>query len=1286
MFEQRRRVFRSVVALVGLGAIAGCKTKTPSYLDSQVLDRPTDMALVCAHLQCASPDAQGNVDPKSCTTLLDPMDTCVTPAQSNCDFSINEGGFSRAQLFGFVTSSGRNELGLVSTCKGEVLDTQLALPGLNSLPVGKMPSKVASSQDSCRVVTANAGSCDFSVVNTTPFVAMGLGLREGQADASAPDVTTLTPQRLNPDSGKWEALGVSASDVQFVPASVLGQTINKDGQSCDANRPYRAYALFPSCDLLAEIDLKSGQILQSLQWQKNGDDVSVVSTGQSPQCPFVDCASEATTQSGNVNLARLSLRSLALVSDFEDKGNVSAALYVGGLGRGEVYEVRVQSAGGKFMADPRSIALFGDTGVSRIRVSPSFAPNGGAQTSKVDCAQLPSDKNAKGLTRFAYVIASDGSTRVLQLDALAEGSSMGQECNTQKDPVALERDGQSRCLCVPLVEAPEGQDPSNANAFRWLAQGPGIRAQNPVERAMDWAFVPANSFLGRGLIQIRPPKEEPLLNYGFEGMMAAVGMTSRGRFMMTSFGQYQRRLDFPGAGLASVRTLEERAIRRVNTSKEEQDPDLGNAWRPVLDRFSTLSFGLGPHALHSFGSLSPLTVQDGQASSIGVPMVGDSRQQVSGLVRADPVAVLSPSLRRIDLAYADPAAKVSVQGAAGNPMMPLILNDRGEVAKLADGLGKDARGQWGFYTQDALRVVTRDYRSWPSAQFELAWEGVVGTARSVQGRLECDQPSADQSLCESASAEGLVFADDSLDFCQRGVLAGDTLRIGSCRQDADCGSEQACLKRSSNANEQPGICVSALAFDQQKDELRRACANFLYNPCGEPSLEFDIVKASAHRLALKPLPLPERSHWATSDSCPAGGRNNHLESGVCVCDPDMVPCGDPLVVGPAGQTLALDCGRPSPDKKSCVDEGREENSGHEVVDRFVCQEIQPEGGCSADPDCDDLRLSKQRRGELSVAGQRAAARYCIAGQCRRPCLTAQDAQALTPRDKEIIQSAPGAGETTAATLAGQRCIRQVAPGPRCFAELLRYQVRARNAFVLTSSDERLNFFGDNVERDPNTQECKPTTQSGEGRSLLHSRIPLPKSQSEFEAQFPVCEGTSLPSLSSPFACRETTIRQAGPQARVENRFHTFAYRRLDQVVPSLRISNPIFSLNLDLTSLSGLSQRVPGQTVRWPAKVVPFLRSRIPSGYAIRFEIGRQGYRVITERPRLGKQGGNSVSPLVFPTALVQNPAAPSSIFAIDSVALGSAALGARGQVMHLRVKGQDQNIVAVDANFDQVQ
>lgn len=667
-------------------------------------------------------------------------------------------------------------------------------------------------------------------------------------------------------------------------------------------------------------------------------------------------------------------------------------------------------------------------------------------------------------------------------------------------------------------------------------------------------------------------------------------------------------------------------------------------------------------------------------------MAGDTPRQVSGLVRADPVSVLSPSLRRIDMTYADPAAQVATPGSSGSPMMPFLLNAQGAQALVADGLGKDARGQWGFYNEDAPRLVTRDYRSWPQADFELAWEGLVGNARSVQGRIECAAPNGDQSQCVGQGPEDLVLADDSQDFCQRGVLAGDTLSILGCRRDSDCGSEQACLKRSSNANEQPGICVSALDAQNRKDELRRLCAPFLYNPCGAASLDFEITKSSAHRLALRPLPVPEMAHWADADGCPAGGRNNHLESGVCVCDPGMIPCADPLVVDGEGKVLALDCGRPGPDGQNCVDEGKEENLGHEVVDRFVCDEDQPEGGCGSDSDCDELRLTADQLGRLSPMGQRAASRYCIAGQCRRPCLNNQDAAALTSLDRQIIESAPGASASTPLTLQGQSCTRQVGPGPACFAELLHYEVRARNAFVLLSTDQRLNFFGQGVTRDPETGVCQAKEKSAGQSSLAQSRIPLPANQEELEKLYPACEGTEIPGLSAPFACRETMLRKAGPEIRSENRFHTFAYRSLEHVVPSLRVTNPVFSFNLDLTSLSGLSQRIPRQTVRWPANVVPFRRARIPEGYAVRFQIGRQGYSVLSERPRSSREGGRVAVPLVFPTTLVQNPAAPSSLYAIDSVAMGAAALGARGQILHLRVRGADDDVVAVDLNFDQVQ
>lgn len=1275
-----------------LATLAGCETKTPTFLDSQVLDRPTDMAMICAHLRCTPPDAEGKVDPASCTTILDPMSTCVTPASINCRFTINETGVSRAQLFGFVTSSGRNELAMVSACEGEVVDTNIKLPGLNPIPVGEMPNHVSASDDSCRVLTSNAGSCDFSLVKTTAFATLGLGIEEERdgSIAATDDVTTLVAQALDPQNGQWRPIGVSASALSIVPSSVLGREVPEEGGSCDPSREYRAYALFPSCDLLAEIDLKSGQILQSLQWQKQGDAVAVVNTGQSPVCPVPDCSGQSQGAAPSEQappLAKLSLRSFDLVQDFPSDSPNAAAIYLGGLGGSELYEVRVQRAGGAFSDQSRSLPLFDNPGIARVRVSPRFAPNKGAQTSQVDCAQLPSDKDPEGQTRFAYVIASDGSTRVVQLDSQAQGDQMGQECNTQKDPVALQADGQARCLCVPVVPKQEGQEKNkDPNAFRLLADGPGIRPVAEQERLVDWAFVPASDPFGVGLLQAELPENNPLANYSFEGMMSAIGMTSRGHFVITSFGQYQRRLEFPGAGLASVDHLDGRSVRVKSTANDGLDPDLGNPWRPVLDRFATLRLGLASHALNSLSSLTQLTVEDGKASTAGIPLAGDTPAQLSGVARADIVSALAPALRRIDLTYRDRAAKVSVPGAAGSPMAPFLLDDSGQVARIADGLGRDARGQWGFYADEALRVVPRDYRSWPRADFELAWEGRITGARSAQGRLECAGPSADQSACESQGPGELALSDDSIDFCDRGVMDGDVLRLLSCRGDSDCGTGQACLKRSSNANEQPGLCVSKLAIQNNQDAMRKACAPYLYNPCGEASLDFEISAAFAHRLELKSLPLREMSHWASSDSCPAGGQNNHLEKGACVCDPGMIPCGPPLTQDAQGRVLAIDCGRPAADGQSCVEGASEESSGHEVIDRFVCQERQPEGGCRIDPDCDNLRLRDDDLLQLSPAGQRAAARYCVAGQCRRPCLSFEEAGQLSAQDREIILNAPGADEETALGLQGQQCVRQQAPGPKCFAELLRYEVRARNAFVLQSTDSRLNFFRDSVRREEGTQRCLSVQLDGTAASLRQSRIPLPAEQSEIEAMYPACNGTEIPALNAPFVCRETQVRQASPTARAENRFHTFAYRNPSQVVSSLRVSNPIFSINLDLTGLSGLAERIPGQPTRWPTQMAAFRRARIPHGYSTRFQIGRSGYTVIRTRPLLGRTGSRIATPLVFPSRLVQHPAALHTLFAIDSVARGAGALGARGQVVKLDARGGDERVVAVDRAFNQVQ
>src|SRR5690606_9906576 len=86
------------------------------------------------------------------------------------------------------------------------------------------------------------------------------------------------------------------------------------------------------------------------------------------------------------------------------------------------------------------------------------------------------DSGGEPYHQFLYVIAGDGSTRVVRRELSTSRTEIGIECDTQVDPTLV-----TETICDPA--AYPGENPPDRRPF---AQGPGIRA--PGSTITDWSF------------------------------------------------------------------------------------------------------------------------------------------------------------------------------------------------------------------------------------------------------------------------------------------------------------------------------------------------------------------------------------------------------------------------------------------------------------------------------------------------------------------------------------------------------------------------------------------------------------------------------------------------------------------------------------------------------------------------------------------------------------------------------------------------------------------------------
>lgn len=1179
--------------LLGLLGLTACNNRQSVIVPNRVLDRPTDMALACMRLDPVS----GEITPTS-------LDLCV---EATCD---------ELRLVGFIANSERDSVAMFSRCANSVIDMDAASPGAQLIDAGKVPSSMTISTGEitgCFAVSANLGSCDLSLFDAPGLAAYAFD------DIPVRDpselVTALTPTR-----GDGSPLGARPGQVLATPPELsnsvlfgdLGDTTGGEDEggdtggtggtggavlsTCDPEQPGSVYVTFPSCQLIAEVDLRTQRILQSRQFVTDPDSgvITVKDTGVDPACP-IDCPElfadhpEVLKNADPGDVEGVYPSAMSLVSPVErpqDKADEEIrdhALFVGGLGADTLFELRYD--GRRWLGDPLQLELQEASGISVIRPTP------------------PMELNLDGADQyhqFLYVVAGDGSTRVVRRDFDLNRTEIGRECDTQVDPTAV-----LDLVCHP-AEFP-GENPPDRRPF---ARGPGIRGPNGA-LITDWAFQ-----------KIVPGSEStidaPSSPFGKPGV-TGVGTTSFGRIVFVTFNQFNT----DGNGIS--------AAARVS---------------PTIDPLGLLDATIQPHMLWPTVDPRPANVD-----ILGLPRMDDAdpqRNQPGNDDAADALKNLAPGLRRIDMAYAENgftcAYKPDVDGDADSRVDDLgCQKDTGDstavcatdnrcrvanfplldpriVATEGDRLGNPEAGETGstgLYTKEVVRAVVRDYRSWALGNWTLFWEGQIPGTESATGQLVCEKPGWEGGTCISAGDGGTRMIDSTARFCDAGVLAGDKLQLFGCAKDADCGVGQFCLvdPRTTTSAGAPGICVSQAAYDSD-DYLRKVCADLIFDPCGSPIREFLVTRAFQSELWLQSMDRPESAYL--------------MYTGISDDDDDAdVPVEDVC----SGKYLReLPPESPPPYRRAV-----------ECEARLRCGEEQPETGCESHDDCLELITDAPMTANKDGVIDPEVYPLCIDGLCRRPCDEGLDGEG-NPRED---------------------CILRRLPGPTCVQELAHYLVLARNSFVLRGPGA-YDFLDQKVRADTVTNECY---EDPEVSNLLTSRLRLGRDEADTRNNpswpIPTCPpGSERPGAGTPNPCMIDTVRPDNlPTDAPGGLFHRFNYGEESEkvAIPAVRLSNPMMSLVIDLTSIEGLINPVPGTEQAWQTRFADFKRSRIPRNFNESFGTipGYIPYDVAVVTSSLA---------LVGPTRIINAPES-ATVFVVDTSG-GTGTGGVRGQVVRVNLAG----------------
>lgn len=793
-----------------MGSLLACQPQDTPDIPNRVLDRPTDVELVCAVVECDDND-------ENCVTQPLPLSVCARETGSCTS--------DNPHLVGFVANSERNEIAMFTKCSNRLVDMNVEIPGYNFIPAGILPTDLDASEDGCRVISANVGSCDLTLLDAPALAGIGLGNADA-VDEPSSLVTTLIPNTYDPELGRRRPLGARPGQVLSVPSGLTqapglapGQTLNG---LCDPLVRASVYVSFPTCNLVAEIDVQNGDIVQSRQFVSDGlGGVSVVDTGVTPTCP-VECPAQfdgalpivppVDATGPFVQALELSLEAPLPSEDPEPGGGGEETflayddadaeiegqrLFVGGLGSDILFEIPIEDSG-LWKSVSNQLALSDAGGIKGIRVSPAV--------------NASIDEQGSAFSQFLYVVAGDGSTRVVGRELPAAEDSIGVECETQLDPSIVPKAG--AVACVAVSQSPNQGQPAERRGF---GRGPGIRPGRG-EEVTDWLFRKAYTGVANG-----GPSTEP--------GTVAVGVTSGGSAIYSMINQ-----------------------KRANGETEAAD-------LRGTDPLSIMEVRLFAH------SLWPTPTQDPR---VQLPVVQDdppsrSIANGSGLTRQ-----LSPTLRRIDAAYVEDDQAFA------------RLDVGGDFDRL--GAGDDP-----LYQDAVPRVIVHDYRSWGSSgssSWSIEWEGTIPDTQSSTGRIDCANPGWKDGTCLVSEPDDARLLDDSASFCDDGVLAGDKLVIIGCRDDDDCGDGRRCLLESAAGGESTGICISGQAYEDRAPELREICANFISDPCGEAYREYTITKAYQDELWIQAMDQPRTSYLRgrtpdDTDACPANSVS--MANGDCAC-------------------------------------------------------------------------------------------------------------------------------------------------------------------------------------------------------------------------------------------------------------------------------------------------------------------------------------------------------------------------------------------------------------------
>jgi len=458
---------------------ASCGDATDTAVTQLNLDRPVDMAFACyggmrvtQGRTTASPD-----DP--ITTTAQPATSCETrspqvspdtgttlpipPGQED----LNGVSVGVPNWYGFILQSASGTVAVArwaskpaDTFSGGVLDVTVLdadplTPGKNAISIGEDPVAIATDKSGCYEVTANAGTCDVSVLDINTAVAA--------AEGSPTSRIRVDRLPVKNRAGTTPILAKPAAMVAEPNTTVVGNVCTRtdtDGLAASGI----VYIAYPGCNLVAAVDISdgvAGRVVGGIQFQ-----AGVPTILDSAALDGLSCPAECSDSTGTVQPGLPGTRPVALDLRFDlrfDRVAGARRLAIGAANSSSLTIVELDAS--SFPQSVSQVALEDNTGtpstmgITSVSMSPVI---GMGNTGSGGISDDQSSFGGKG--QYVYAVATDTTVHVADVTDPANEK----ECDTQIDTrFARSINSVPDLQCIPIGN-PETPRRSGA-------KGPGIQ-------------------------------------------------------------------------------------------------------------------------------------------------------------------------------------------------------------------------------------------------------------------------------------------------------------------------------------------------------------------------------------------------------------------------------------------------------------------------------------------------------------------------------------------------------------------------------------------------------------------------------------------------------------------------------------------------------------------------------------------------------------------------------------------------------------------------------------------